>query len=274
MNSDTGQLTLAYKQNRHAIEVTTTNNTTTDLTNVSLLINGQAQLIGDLKRGESGQTTITKSTMNQSGYYPYGEMMFPVPSNRGKDEYNRERQLVDRFVNRGNGGIIPPDPLIVGFSIDHEQSYKVNGEAIKSDNLKLWVQKVDTSFIDGNRVVVPAGVINPIITENAASHLNNYGNGNYSIGEGELTFEYVLPNDHEAVYDHLEIFFSNSTTASNLVLTVWNEKAGIWTDTSSASTAPNDYLINNQILRMKFSVIGSVDTSLPQIALEGEILKK
>ncbi|WP_054028894.1 DUF4350 domain-containing protein [Bacillus sp. FJAT-28004] len=274
MNSDTGQLTLAYKQSRHSIEVSATNNTTTDLTNVSLLINGQAQLIGDLKRGESGQTTITKKTNNQSGYYPYGQMMFPYPSNRGKDDYNRERQLVDRYVNRGNGGIIPPDPLLIGFSTDHEQKYKVNGETIRTDNLKLWVQKVDTAFIDGNRVIVPAGLINPIITENATSHLENYGNGNYSIGEGELTFEYLLPNDHAAVYDHLEILFNSGTKTTNLALTVWNEKTGSWTDTNSAAAAPNEYLINNQMVRMKFSVIGSVETSLPQIALEGEIRTK
>lgn len=106
MSSDTGQLTLAYKQIRHAIEVTATNNTTTNLTNVSMLINGQAQLFGDLKVGESGQTTITTSTVNQSGYFPYGQMMFPNPTNRGNDGYNRERQLVDSFGNRNNGGIV------------------------------------------------------------------------------------------------------------------------------------------------------------------------
>lgn len=274
MSSDTGQLTLAYKQIRHAIEVTATNNTTTNLTNVSMLINGQAQLFGDLKVGESGQTTITTSTVNQSGYFPYGQMMFPNPSNRGNDGYNRERQLVDSFGNRNNGGIVPPEPIVVGFSTDHEQNYKVNGETIKTDNLKLWVQKVETSFIDGNRVIVPAGLINPIITENATSQLQHYGNGSYFVGDGELIFEYILPNDHDAVYDHLEILYNNSTTASNLTLTVWNEKEGNWTDPSKAAAAPKEYLINNQIVRMKFSVIGSVDMTLPQIALEGEIQKK
>lgn len=271
MNGETGKLTLAYKQNKQSIELTATNDTSTDLANVSLLINGKAQLIGDLKRGESGQTVITNSFINQSGYYPYGQMMFPITSNRNRDSFNRQRQLVDSYMNRGNGGIMPPDSVLVGFSIDGEQSYNVNGNKIKTDNLKLWVQKLDETFIDGNRAIVPAGHITPLITERGLNRLENRGNGVYSLGEGDLIFEYVMPDGHDVTYDKLDILFNNGTANPNLALTVWNEKRGAWTDMSAAIAAPGEYLINKQILRMKLTVIKATDTVLPAVALEGEV---
>ena len=274
LNGETGQLKLSYKQSKQSVELTVTNETTTDLTNVSLLINGQAQKIGDLKRGESGKTVITNSFGNQSGYYPYGHLMFPNVSNRNGDEFNRQRQLVDNYMNRGNGGVVPPDPVLVGFSIDHEQSYKVNGNKIKADNLKLWVQKLDDTLIDGNRAIVPAGLVTPVITEKHLNRLENFGNGVYSLGEGDLIFEYVIPNGPGVAYDKLNILFNKGIANPNLTLTVWNEKRGTWTDTNAAIAAPGEHLINKQILRMKLTVIGSADTSLPQIALEGEVLKR
>ncbi|MEV5024657.1 DUF7408 domain-containing protein [Paenibacillus sp. LPE1-1-1.1] len=271
MDSDPGQLTLAYKQLKNEIEVTAKNETTTDLTHVSLLINGQSLLFGDLKQGESGKTTIKNGIGSFSGYHSYGDIIFPYPSNRMKDDFYRQRQLVDNYVNRNNGGILPPSPVIIGFSIDHDESYKVNGKNIRFDNLKLWAQKLETSFIDGNRVIIPAGLVNPMIKENRMQRLENYGNGTYSMSDGELVFEYQLPQAEQVTYDKLDIIFNNGAPNSIATITAWNDKTGKWMEIKDAVAAPGEYLINNQTLRMKITAAGSIDMNLPLIAMEGEV---
>ncbi|WP_419873180.1 DUF7408 domain-containing protein [Candidatus Pristimantibacillus sp. PTI5] len=271
MDSDPGQLTLAYKQLKNEIEVTAKNDTTTDLTHVSLLINGQSLLFGDLKQGESGKTSIKNGVGSFSGYYSYGDTIFPYPSNRVKDDFYRQRQLVDNYVNRNNGGILPPSPVIIGFSIDHDESYKVNGKNIRFDNLKLWAQKLETSFIDGNRVIVPAGLVNPMIKENRMQRLENYGNGTYSMSDGELVIEYQLGQSEQVTYDKLDIFFNNGAPNSIATVTAWNDKTGKWTEIKDAVASPGEYLINNQTLRMKITAAGSIDMNLPLIAMEGEV---
>ncbi len=268
---EAGQIKLSYRRNSNDIEVTATNETKSDLTHVALLISGQAQLIGDLKRGESGKATISINNGNVSGYYSYGSSIFPNSSYRSKDEFRRERQLLDNFINRRNGGFSAPDSLVIGFSTDHEQNYKVNGSGVKSDNLKMWVQKLNGAFVDGDRAIVPAGHIKPIITENKVNRMDNYGDGMYSFGEGEVVFEYMLSDNEEIAYDKLEIILNNGAIGSNLFLSVWNEAEGDWTDSVDVAADPNEYIINHQLLRMKYTIKGSADTALPLIALEGEV---
>lgn len=271
MDSEPGQLTLAYKQSKNEIEVTAKNDTSTDLTHVALLINGQSLLFGDLKKGESGKTIIKNGIGSFSGYYSYGDKIFPYPSNRTKDDFYRQRQLVDNYVNRNNGGILAPSPVIVGFSIDHDQSYKVNGKNVRSDNLKLWTQKLEPSFVDGNRAIVPAGLVNPIIKQNSMQRLENYGNGTYSMSDGELIFEYQLPNSGHVRYDKLDIIFNNGIPNTIMTVAAWNDKTGKWTEIKDAIAAPGEYLIDNEILRMKVTAAGSIDMNLPLIAMEGEV---
>ncbi|MGO4543977.1 hypothetical protein AB4Z29_04200 [Paenibacillus sp. 2TAB23] len=271
MESDPGQMTLTYKRVNNDLEVSAKNDTDTDLSHVAVLIKGQAFKIGDLKRGESGTASIISSTMQQSGYYPYGQLLFPYPSGRTKDTFNRERSLLDSYANQNNGGIVSSNPMIVGFSTDHEPSFKVNGDRIKTDNLKFWIQTLETAFIDGNRSIVPAGIIQPVIKQNSLQRLENYGNGIYSISDGELMFEYRLPNSSKVAYDKLDITIMNGSTQLTNMLAVWNEKTAQWSTVQSAMAAPKEFFVGNEILRMKVTATGSLEMSMPLIAVEGEV---
>ncbi|MOA29346.1 hypothetical protein D3C78_1503550 [compost metagenome] len=92
-----------------------------------------------------------------------------------------------------------------------------------------------------------------------------------SAGVGELVFEYMIPNSYEVIYDKLDITMTSNHAPQYAALTVWNEKKGEWTEAVEASASPQDYLLQNQILRMKITVSSDTEFSLPQIALEGDV---
>lgn len=273
MNGEAGQLSLKYEQNNGAYRLNVTNDTPSDLTNVSLLINSQVKLIGDLKQGESGSTAIPSFANSQSGYYNYGDMMFPYQPNQRIDRFTRQRDLVNTYMNTNNG-IMSAEPVIIGFSIDHESGYTVNGKEVKSDNLKMWVQKLGEATFDGNRVVVPAGLLKPVIIENNLQRLEYYGNGTMSLGQGELIFEFLVPNAHKVNYDKLEVILNNNAVTPNLTWTIWHEASGKWVDATIALAAPSEYMIQQQTIRLKLVVTADTETLLPQIALEGEAKQK
>ncbi|MDQ0059766.1 DUF4350 domain-containing protein [Paenibacillus harenae] len=272
VRGESGQLDLAYSNTNGNIEVKVTNNTAADLTNVSLIMNGSAQRIGDLKKGESGNVALPKSLNTQIGYYPYGDLVFPGSSgNNGADfEYARERELVNMYMNRDNSGLAMSSPLIVGFSIDHDPLYTVNGDIVKADNLTMWVQRLGEVRLEGNRVQVPAGVIQPIITSNNLQRMDHYGNGVLGLGNGELQFEFTLPNAKQVKYDKLDIIYNNQYKSVSGVWSIWNEAKQQWVEATMPSlTDIADYLANEQSFRMKLTVASDMETTLPQIALEG-----
>lgn len=272
IRGESGQLDLAFSNTNGNIEVKVTNNTDTDLTSVSLIMNGSVQRIGDLMKGESGNVALPKSLNSQMGYYPYGEMVFPGSSGyNGTDfEYARERELVNMYMNRDNSGLAMSSPLIVGFSIDHDPLYTVNGDNVKADNLKMWVQRLGEVKLEGNRVQVPAGVIQPIITANNLQRMDHYGNGVLGVGNGELQFEYPLPNPKGVKYDKLEIIYNNQYPSANGAWSIWNETSQQWVEVTKALlTNGTEYLDNKHSIRMKLTVATDMETTLPLIALEG-----
>lgn len=269
-----GKLSLSYTENAGKVEINVTNDTASDLTSVALMMNGSVQLIGDLKVGESGKVQMPSAANSQLGYYPYGETLFPHASSTGGNDYvyNRESELVNFYMNKEQSGLVPQPPVIVGFSIDHEPQYKVNGDDVKADNLTMWVQRLGEVKLEGDRIYVPAGIVKPVITENKMTRLDQYGNGVIYVSQGELTFEYALPNSETVNYSELELIFNNSyAMPNNMSWSIWHEKDKQWVDATGAVVAGlGEYAVGGRTIRMKLNTTSDVETSLPLIALKGE----
>ncbi len=271
METDPGQLTLGYKRLNNDLEVTVKNDTIADLTHVAVLMNGTVSMIGDLKQGESGAVKVNKGSFQQSGFYSYGNMIFQYPSNHMNDEFSRHRELVDTYFNNNNGGIVSPVPMIVGFRTKHDKTFKVNGDRVETDELELWSQRLETTFLDDKRLLIPSGFIRPIIIQNNLQSLNSHGNNMYSFNDGELVFEYQLPNASSVTYDKLDITILNGMQNVSKIISIWNDTTGKWTDIQAAMAAPSEHLIHNEFLRMKVTAVGSFEMSMPLIAVEGEV---
>lgn len=273
---ETGTIKLDYEHSGGDTLLNVTNDTTADMTHMTLIMDGQALPIGDLKKGEQGQVRLPPaSVINGTGYYNYSQMIFPYSSGSGYDEWDRQRQLVDLYMNRGNSGMMPMGAVVVGFSIDHDPLYKVNGNAVKADNLKMWIRKLDILEREGNRIIVPAGAVQPIIISSTLQGIDLSGGGNIRISPGELVLEYMAPNSSGVVYDQLEVMLQPNQAYPEVNWSIWQEASGEWIELGgSLNGNAQEYLIHNQRLQIKLESSTEISLSLPLIKLEGEELQQ
>ncbi|MFX3635537.1 MAG: hypothetical protein ACE3L7_00475 [Candidatus Pristimantibacillus sp.] len=266
---------ISYKNVNNGMDITITNNTPSDLTHAAILMNGHTIRAGDLKKGENKTVTIPLSTfnsVNNGGYYDYAQQLFSYSSNR-IDEFSRQRSLVEQYMN-GNNGFTMQLPLIVGFSMDHDASFTVNGNKVRADNLTMWIQKLGgMATEEDGRYSVPAGLVKPVITEKTMQRFETYGNGNMQFSKGELVMEFVLPNEKPVAYEHLKIVYNGNSNGSNVSWLIWNVSMGEWESTTTEYDNAGHYVSASNRVRMKMVAAADADAMLPQITLEGAVVR-
>jgi hypothetical protein len=174
-----GQFEVTGAMSANGLQGEVTNRTLSDLTNVSLILNRQAVNIGDLKIGEKKSFNLTMSG-GQQMHTDFGQLLFPF-GNR-PDDKERERQMVNNYMNRMgmNGG--PNKPILIGWSTDQQSLYKVNGKTPHSDQLNMWVQEVSVQSVQGNKFSATFDSVPPVMT---ANHVQQYG----AFGRPEMALE-------------------------------------------------------------------------------------
>ncbi|MCR2805109.1 DUF7408 domain-containing protein [Paenibacillus soyae] len=272
--AEKGSIGIAYEQENGSNKLVVTNHTTADLTNVSLLMNGSVHPIGDLKQGDSGSIVMPKSiTVPQPGvYYSYADSIFPYSGSSNSDSFGRERQMTDNYFNQNNGALFTLDPVVVGYSKDQEAAFETDGGKARTDRLTMWVKRLDPVERSGERVLVPAGAMKPIVTSSTLSYMNHYGNGVVNLSAGEMILEYMTPANYNVAYDKLDIQFNLGYANPNMKWSIWREGTGEWTPIGGALGAPDDYLVDGQTIRIKLESAADGDTIFPYVTLEGEEL--
>lgn len=270
-----GQFDVTASIDNNGIKGEVTNRTKSDLTKVSLIYNRQLFSVGDLKAGEKKAISGSINMMPQ-GYMDFGQMIFPFNHTGGPDAFNRERQMVNSYMNRlwntGAGG----ETMVIGWSKDHESLYQVDGRKTQSDQLNMWVQEVKLQVVQGNKISIPYGYLNPSIVQNNLQQMHSEPDGNMYVGNGDFTFEYRLPVIQGAQYDALRIQ-SVGGSPPYLSLQIWNETKMDWDplDLRAAFVLQdgrqNDMLIGGRTIRVKATVTQDLGFRYPLVALEGTV---
>lgn len=272
---ETGTLNVDLQQEDGNVRITVTNDTAALLTDVHYLHQGLAVKIGDLKSGESGE--IVQKLQPQNGgfsYYNYSGSVFPYTGNNRQDsDYRRQRDLIEMYFNRFNGSMFPFKPVIIGFSMDHENQYEVNGDLVKSDNLKMWIKELAMPEQSGNRVTVPAHSMNPIIMSNTFQSYSTFGDGSMQVGPGEMELEYMVPGGYGTAFDKLDIAFPIGNGGANMTWSIWSSEREQWEELAGELDNPAGYLSKAQSIRLKLVSTSEGTIMLPQITLEGEVLQ-
>jgi hypothetical protein len=262
---------IAYDGKDYHFEVT--NNTAADLTQVHVLMNGTAYRVGDLNRGETGTVNVPHVRGGQFlNYGSVSSLLFPYRS--GDDPHVRERGLLDAYlINARTSGIRELSvPLIVGFNADRESWFEVNGSAVPSDNVTLWVQPLDLTSVNAGSGV--PGIVQPVITQNAMLEFGNLHDGLLEMADGTLMFEYPLPWRDEP-YRSFIIRQPDPPTGGNASLSVWNETAGEWetvpmnADSYTLPGPAESYMSEQHTVRMRLEATGSMQYRPPVLELEG-----
>jgi len=269
-----GAIKTEYLEDNGSIQIAVSNETGADLTRVSLIMNGQVKSIGDLKAGESSAiSNISNSQPPIIGnYYDYSGMIFPYGTSGGRDDWQREREVVRGYFDHMNSLPMLSAPVIIGFSKDRASSYTVSGSKVKTDNLKMWVQELLPINRIGDRVFVPAGVIKPIIASSSLQVLQSYGNGVMQVGTGTAELEYLIPNGDRIAYDKMDIQFAQGFANTAVDWSIWHAAAGEWMPIQGDLGAPSEYLTEQGSIRIKLDVQNQTDVVFPYIVLEGEEL--
>ncbi|MDF2835933.1 MAG: class glutamine amidotransferase-like protein [Paenibacillus sp.] len=272
---ETGTLKVDLKEDNGNVRMTVTNDTPVDLTDVHYLNQGLSVKVGDLKSGESGE--IVQPSQSQQGgfsYHNYAGSVFPYPSNNAQgDEYRRQRELIEIYFNRYNGSMFPLKPVIIGFSMDHESQYAVNGDRVKSDNLKMWIKELSAVEQSDGRVTVPPHAMTPIVVSNTIQNYSSNGNGSMQVGPGEMELEYMVPNGYGVAFDKLDVGFPLGNGGSNMTWTIWRSDTGEWTELSGDLGKPASYMTEAQSIRLKLVSTADGMIMMPQLSLEGEVLQ-
>ncbi|GGG80070.1 DUF7408 domain-containing protein [Paenibacillus radicis (ex Gao et al. 2016)] len=265
LDKDTGNFGLAYRSNNGVQQLEVTNGTKAAMSHVALIISGNLINVGDLAPNEAKSVSIPSApNTNSTMYSPFSSSLFPYGNGRD-DKYNRHRELMDMYWNSAN----PASqmlPRVVGFSEDHTPMFQVNNDAVRTDNLTMWVQQIGTLISENDgRVTVPAGAMQPVVTSHTMQRFDEYGDGNMNFSPGELEFEFHVPNE-KAKYDKLS--FSNLVNTSSLQWLIFNAASGDWIPAAAEMDAKM-YIDSSNTIRMKMVAATDADARLPMIGLEG-----
>ncbi|MUT66448.1 hypothetical protein [Paenibacillus sp. NEAU-GSW1] len=265
--SSEGNFKIVYHDENGAMMITVTNTTKADMSHVAVLMNGDLYPVGSLKPNEERTVAIGTSSIN-SGYY-YGSSQNLFPTSNGNDEFNRHRELLDNYLNQNYGLAAQLQPRVIGFSTDNTEWISMNGSAVQTDNLTLWVQKIGELLSEDNgRYTVPAGLLKPVIGNHTMQRMDSFGDGNFGISSGELEFEYQLPNVNGVKFDQLLIAKDVLNNNTNLTWQIWNEAKQQW-DKAADQMDPASYITASHSIRMKLIASTDTDTRLPLISLKG-----
>jgi hypothetical protein len=261
-----------------------TNSTKSDLSDVHILINRNVYSVGELKAGEKKPVALTSPTNVNNGNYDYGYLLFSHPNgmNMGRrgnmDSHERERQLINSYMNYNNKGMNPGKPVVIGWSKDSQSLFKVNGKDASSDQLNLWVQEVDFQVVQGDKVSIPSGYISPVIVNNNTNQLFTEPNGMVVIGNGSITFEYGLPAIPGVSYSKLNMQMPPGAGIPQfLTLELWNGEKQAWEPLNLNTPLEKKDNLQAYItdggttIQMKATTTQQFGFQFPEVALEGTV---
>lgn len=267
---ETGTLDVQYETQNGATKIIVTNQTTSDLRDVHLLYGGTSVKIRDLKIGESGsaiQPANANLNVNNFNYYNYGYTVFP-----NYDEHRRERDLLDTIVRSNYEKMGTSASIVVGFAVDQENPYLVNGQKVKTDRLRLVFKRLEgKQEIDG-LVNVPPSAMQPISLSNTLEYFYNNGNETARVGPGELELEYLVPDSYLVAYDTMDVSFFQNQYA-NMTWSIWHQGSGEWVELNGSLGSPSEYMTESHSIRVKLVAASEGEVSLPQISLQGKVLQ-
>lgn len=268
--ADTGQFEIAMQSDSGGLRGQLVNRTAETLRDVYLVMGGQTQELGELKPGESREFQWSSGYRGAWGM-DLAQLVFPYSGSR--DEKQRERALLQTYL-QSRGAVDATDrPVVVGFSEAERSLYRVNGKPVESDVLQMWVQPVRISFEQNGQVHIPAGYVTPSMLSHNMQSLGIRNNDALELSAGELSFEYV-PNVAGAEFSRLVI---HTEPSPDLELQIWNEAKAEW---SALDSQPTIELTGDEALsvssggfvRMKVVANGGYAAfRYPQIQWEGEI---
>lgn len=249
---------------------TVTNHTDRALTHAALIIGGELYLLGDMSPQQSVQIGTQGITVM---YGSYGQHVFPYIGSRQNNLYERERRLIDNYLGNLSA---PANNVVIAWDQEMISDYKVNGKKVPTEQLNMWVQQVQLSFVDEDQKIhIPYGFIQGKIISSTANDWGKEQAGRMYTSEGELEFEYnIYGVDHESVYSQL--FISQRDQGSRTTAAIWNYEQNDWESLSWVNgqveiTENVHQYIQHSKVKVRLTSLEWTGFDIPSISLEGRV---
>jgi hypothetical protein len=277
-NRQVGALSVKVSLNDQGnLEGQVINETTSDLTQVVLVIGGKVYELGDLSKNEKSDIlpTTTGKNMNNMMGLDLGSLLYAYPNNANNgDEFNRHREILRNYAPYTSW--YAKGSYIIAWSEDPFFTYTHEGKSISSNQLNLWAQPVTMDLIQSGVVNIPFGYIVPSMTQVNAGSWNQDPNAMINMSQGAASFEYSLPMlDQDAIYEELTLRGQNIGQGTEFK--IWNEKKLEWelvvwqSGGYTINKNVEHYLVNGKMLRMSVSTLNETNFALPDLRMKGKV---
>lgn len=271
-NEGLGQLKVnLFINDKGNIDGNVANTTNTNLKNAALVVGGKLYTLGDL---EQGKTVSLASVQNvQTARYGMLSVALFQGYPNGNDPYVRERGLVDNYLQ--GSAWTSQDAYVLAFSNDKLFNYRSDNREIESEQLNLWLQPVNVHWIQNGKLNLPFGFIAPVVNQISAPGWYEEPNGISHIEQGNVTFDYDVPDLKKMAGGVLKLRSKNAGKQTEYH--IFNYKKQDWEliqwDTSKQWSAanPNGQYASQGRIRMKVTAKAATELILPELAVEGAV---
>lgn len=271
-NENMGQLDVSLMINAKGdIDGKVVNSTTKSLKDAGLVVGGKIYSLGSLEPGKSVSLAAVKQTQSYRG----GSISMSLFPNTGgnKDPYIREKGMLDNYLQ--NSDWSGRDAYILAFSKDKLLNYRSDGRDMESDQLNLWLQPVQISWVQNGQLNIPFGFIMPIVNQISSPNWYQEPNGMSHMEQGSVTFDYDVPDMKSMTGGTLKLQGTNPGKQTEYY--IFNDLKQDWEpmkwDASKQWSAanPNEQYASQGRIRVKVTAKAATDLMLPELAVKGAV---
>lgn len=247
-----------------------TNETINDLTEVVLVVGGNAYKLGDIKKGEAVAIPQDPQQIIKFVSGDLSGMLFPYSPN---DPKQRERDILSNYGY--SMGMVNKDAYILGWSKDHLTNYTLKGAEVDSDQLNFWIQPVTMEWGLSGEINIPYGFLSPEVSQVNTPMFGTFPHG-VEMGQGTVIAEFPLISEGNIQYSELSI--KGTKLNNNVTMEIWNAKKNEWepvSDTNNVHTItgnPEDYIVANRI-RFMLTAKDQTNFMMPELSVKGEAIQ-
>lgn len=271
-NEGLGQLKVnLFINDKGNIDGNVANTTNTNLKNAALVVGGKLYTLGDLEQGKTVSLASVQNVQTARNGMLSVALFQGYPN--GNDPYVRERGLVDNYLQ--GTAWTSRDAYVLAFSNDKLFNYRSDNREIESEQLNLWLQPVNVHWIQNGKLNLPFGFIAPVVNQISAPGWYEEPNGISHIEQGNVTFDYDVPDLKKMAGGVLKLRSKNAGKQTEYH--IFNYKKQDWEliqwDTSKQWSAanPNGQYASQGRIRMKVTAKAATELILPELAVEGAV---
>lgn len=271
-NEDLGRLEVSLFINDNGnLDGKVTNTTSTSLKNAALVVGGKLYPLGDMEKGKAVSLASVKSVQTARNGMLSFALFHGYPN--GNDRYTRERGMVDNYLQ--GSAWTSRDAYVLAFNNDKLLQYRSDSHDIESEQLNLWLQPVNISWIQNGKINIPFGFIAPVVNQIAAPGWYEDPTGISHIEQGSVMFDYDVPDLKKMADGAIKLRSKN--LGKQTEYHIFNYKKQDWElmkwDTSKPWSAanPNDQYASQGRIRLKLTAKAATELMLPELAVEGAV---